>query len=166
MSEPPSNTWLPVLETNLSDDQIVAALDKAARRGRLPGLTTRGGGLFRADAYANPFEHAIEARSEREGDVTTLRFRLVMLVKVPVIYAVVLVLTAWPGLPLTDSMLSTYSDWYAQHVETWWWYVPSLVLCVPAVWGMVRKSRAAATESAREAIGKIAKELGARVVET
>lgn len=165
MSETPPNSWLPVLETNLSRDEIVEALDNAARRGRLPGFTTCGDGLFRADAYANPFEHAVEARAEAADGVTRLRFRLVVLAKIPVVFAAVLVLSAWPGLPLTDSMLSTYSDWYAQHVETWWWYVPSLVLCVPAVWGMAKKSRAAAGESAREAIGKIAAEIDARVVE-
>jgi hypothetical protein len=88
------------------------------------------------------------------GPQARVTFRLQLLRKMPFIFAVVLVLTLWPGLPLTQSMLVTYFSRYRwSEVITAAWYVPLTVL--PVLWWLpraVRKSRAEAAMAAKEQI--------------
>ena len=103
---------LPALTTGLGREEIVRRLDGAARRGKLAGFVARTGeDLFEVEAYSAPFDHVLVARLAG-GPEGRLTFRLRMLRKLPLIYAVVLVLSLWPGLPLTHSMLVTYFSWY------------------------------------------------------
>ena len=119
-------------------------------RGLCPVLLP-GPDLFEVEAYSAPFEHVLAARAEG-GPRTRLKFRLQMLRKAPLIFAAVLVVTLWPGLPLTHSMLVTYFSWYRlSEALTAAWYVPLTVL--PVLWWLpraVRKSRAEAGAAARE----------------
>jgi hypothetical protein len=149
---------LPALTTGLGPEEIVRRLDGAARRGKLAGFVPRSGeDLFEVEAYSAPFDHVLVARLTG-GPEARLAFRLRVLPKLPLIYAVVLVLTLWPGLPLTHSMLVTYFSWYRWGAGvTAAWYVPLSVL--PVLWWLpraVRKSRAEAARAAKEQVLRLA----------
>jgi len=155
---------LPSVRTALGTDQVLARLDSAARRGRLPGFARcTGENLFKVVAYGEPLDHDLFARAEGHGAAGfTLHFSLRMLRKLPIIFWVMTAVTVWPGVWLTDSMLRTYFDWY--RFATWMWYIPLTVLPIPWMWARwVGRSRTAAHESAVEQIASVAKELGGEV---
>jgi hypothetical protein len=78
------------------------------------------------------------------------------------------VLCVWPGLPITDSLLVTYSRTYETWVtsgwfRTWMWYVPLTVLSGPwALVGAMRKSRSTSSGHAFEQRARIAEAVGGR----
>lgn len=164
---------LPVLRTPLSVDAAVKRLDALSRQGKLAGFQSGSGGggsvggvVFRTEAFAEPFDRELLASVQQaDANGATFEFRLRLLPKMPLIFAVVIVLSIWPGVWLTDSMLRTYFSWYT--IETWWWYLPLTILpllwYVPSVW---KKSKRMAHESALEVIAKMAKELGAKDADT
>ena len=163
------------LPRDLAD--AIDRLTTASKRGRLAGFAAGGsiGEVFSTEAYANPFERrllvfhdagpAASTGVAEDQAAGTLRFELRLLLKMPIIWAVVLAVTVWPGLPLTDDILATYSDWYAANVETWWWYMPLMILSIPGVWKLWTRSAKEAHASALEMIGKIAAETGGNVIE-
>jgi hypothetical protein len=157
---------LPSLESPLSPETIVDRLDTLAKRGKLAGFQ-RGTPptLFEAAAFGTPFDYRLIARGTSVGGGTLLSFVLKLPPKVPIVYAVIVVLSIWPGVWLTDSMLRTYFSWYTLSMwGTCAWYVPLTILPLP--W-MYKKhfvgSRVAATADAAELIRKIAPEIDARV---
>jgi len=152
------------LRTSLRPSEILARLDHAARRGRLAGYRPLPDGSgFRALLYGEPFDHDLEARFESVDGETIIRFETRMRRKLPVIFAITIVLAVWPGLPLTDSLLATYFPAYPNQMwVTAAWYLPLTILPLPwMLLRMWRRSRAAAEEGARKRLGEIRGELGA-----
>lgn len=126
-----------------------------SKRGKLPGFAEISPTEFRADAFATPFDHSLTCRLEPVEGGTRLAFRVTMNRRMPWIYALVLLVTIWPGVWVTDSMLKTYFSWYT--IPTWWWYLPVSVLPIPWMWrSFIRKSTSAAETSAREIVADIA----------
>jgi hypothetical protein len=163
-SETPSpDAPLPTIRTALGREAVLERLEKAWRRGKLPGFRAVGPGLFRAEAYGNPFPSELIATPSEADGALELRFTTRMVWKLPAFFAVVLLLSLQPGMWLTDSMLVTYSDWYYAHIETWWWYLPMWVLSVPWMWKAAKKSRVGAQGEAHKAIAQIAKTIDAEV---
>lgn len=158
---------LPEVVTDHSPEQICALLDSAAMRGKLPGYESSEaeGELFRIGDFGTPFEGVLSARysaSAGEGGAGRLRFEARLKPIMPVVFAVVLAATVWPGVWLTDSLLHTYFGWY--NIPTWWWYLPLTVpFCPWVLWVAVKRSRASADAEGRELIGKVAAILGGRV---
>ncbi|MCK6476438.1 MAG: hypothetical protein L6Q35_06370 [Phycisphaerales bacterium] len=161
-SEAFGRSALPVLTTAKTPDEVVAIVRALAQQGKAPGFEVRPGG-FHLRAFGDPFDHRLEATVEgRHGSRISLAMRLVP--KLPLIFLVVAILTVQPGMWLTDSMLKTYSTWYASHVQTWWWYVPLVILPMPFMgWRMWKKSKVAAADHARELVERLAASLGATV---
>lgn len=129
-----------------------AVADKAqqlSRKGKLPGFERRGE-AFSFAGFGEPFDYIVSARPDAGG----VSFHGAMHRKLPLIFAVVIVLSIWPGSWLTDSMLRSYFTWY--NFEAWVtyaWYIPLTV--VPLLWiipRMMRKSRDAAYKHAQEQI--------------
>src|SRR5262245_28847731 len=88
---------LPGLATGLGRGEILQRLEAAAKRGKLAGFAARPGeDLFEVEAYSAPFEHVLVARMAGDRD-RRLTFRVQMLRKIPLIFAVVFVATLWPG---------------------------------------------------------------------
>jgi hypothetical protein len=139
----------------LSPDQILARLDEMARRGRLPDFRPcAGDALFAVCGLGYPFEHELIARATPNGSGTTLSFTLRMRCRMPLVAGIVLALTVWPGVWLTDSMLRTY--WEAYDFNTYLWYLPLTILPIPFGWvKAVRRSR----ESARHATADVTKKI-------
>jgi len=162
---------LPEIETSLGEGEILERLGTLSRRGKLPGFEHGGhAGLFSVAAFGTYFDRVLVGEADREGEGTHLRSRTVLPLKLPVAIGLVLALTVWPGVWLTDSMLATYWGWYGAQVArmgwlTYAWYLP---LMLPLPWMYKRalvRSNAASEASARELIGRVAGALDGRVVE-
>lgn len=160
-SSQPIPSALPDVRTSLAAPEVVERLERLSKRGKLPGFA-RGSGqvLFSVEAYATPFEGVVEAHAETTPQATLLRFSYRMLTRLPAIFAVICVLTVWPGVILTDSLMKTYFPAFTESVPTAWWYLPLTVLPFPWMWmSWLKKSRAMGIQSAQEQVAKISAEL-------
>lgn len=156
----------PRVRTRFAPDEIVARLDAAARKGRLPGFRpTSSRALFEVREIGHPFQAELLAHASRLDSEarTELAFELRIRPLLPFIFALMLALSIWPGIYVVDSMLRQYFSWYT--IPTWWWYLPLTVPTSPwAFWSALKKSRAAARAEAAELINKISAELHAETV--
>lgn len=154
---------LPKLATKLSPEQVVATLEAQAKRGKMPGFK-RGGepGAFSVAAFGEPFDrelHGVARAAPGGGAIVEFSLRLPM--KLPIVYVAIIIFTIQPGMWLTDSMLKTYWTWYLEHVKTWMWYVPLVVLPLPYIaWRQWTRSARASSESAHKAAQDIATAIG------
>lgn len=92
-------------------------------------------------------------------DITfTLRTRR----RLPTIFFVIVALTIWPGVLLTDALIPGAWGWW----PTWTWYLPLTILplpfFIPRLW---KKSRLGARTHADEQIARIAAALDADIRE-
>lgn len=168
---PPTGTdadLAPVWTEN-SPERAADLLEKLSKKGKLPGFERGGeGGLFSVDAQGTPFDRRLVGEaSERDGG-TVIAWRLVTPRKWPVGIAVVLALSVWPGLPVTDSLLQTYfpgsyGAWTSGWFKTWMWYLPLTVLPIPWFWtSTFKKVRASTMEHALETRAKIRDAIGGK----
>ena len=166
----PAPAPLPVLRTALEGGEILDRLDKASRRGKMPGFhrqTPDRPGLFWLEVFGKFFDRRLTARLEPapEGDQRLIRFSM-RSKRWPIwVFWVVVAITIWPGVVLTDSLLATYFSWYPREFwVTCVWYLPLAIVPVPwmwkAAWG---QSSAIADAEARQLIAKVAQHLGASV---
>lgn len=161
------NESLPAVETALDAAGVLAALERLAKRGKLAGFRRIDGRSFGATAFGTPFDRELvgDVEERQVGDLShrsVIRWRLAWKRKMPAVFAVALVVSVWPGLPLTDSLLSTYWGWYEgvtgpdRAFRTWMWYLPLTVPFVPLAWlGALKKSRAGSVEHAGETVEKV-----------
>ena len=158
------------IHTDLSPSVVVEQVRQMSRRGRLPGFSTAGDGLFSALAYGWSVLDQRMVCDADQGDQTVLRFHNVLPWKMPAVIAAMFAFTVWPGVWFTNEMLVTYWPWYLGHERTWpWltyaWYLPLAILPIPFVFrSSLRRSHVAAAESANELIERIATEIGGHVV--
>lgn len=157
VSDPNEKTSLPEVPTSHATDEIRARLRSLSKKGKLPGYEPdEPGAICSVAAHGVPFDSKLILRSG-EGSVV---FETRLLPTMPWVFAIVLIIAIWPGLPLTDSFLSSF-DWYMSimgsiGIDTWHWYLPLTVLPAPfAMRSAIRKSRSSARESALEQIEKI-----------
>ncbi|MBL0869452.1 MAG: hypothetical protein IBJ18_02630 [Phycisphaerales bacterium] len=136
-------------------------LEREARKGKLPGFERLSGPwCFEVEAYAVPFTGVMKARAEREGDRTVLRFETRISPKMPLIWLMILLVTIWPGLPLTENLIEAVgpAGWWRYTI---WWYLPLSVISLPwAIWSGLRRSKAMMHASAHTARSDIARALG------
>ncbi len=158
---------LPTIRTALSATEIVVRLDQAARRGKLPGFhKSSEAGLFVISDFGTPFESIMAARAQSQVNGTELAFELRIKPTMPWLFAAMLVITVWPGVWLTHSMLQTYfPSWYTiSFLLTCAWYLPLTVPFVPlGLLQAMRKSRTSARTEALDLIEKIRGLVGSAV---
>ena len=154
--------------TPLGEGKIAEKLAAMSQRGKLPGFEARSGG-FLALAYGWVYDFDLVAKFGAVEGVggTRIGFELLVKKKMPWIVAALLVVSVWPGVWITDSMLSIYFDWYPKEFwKTCVWYLPLAIIPIPWVWKTaMNRSRAEAEVSARELIERVATELGGSIVE-
>jgi hypothetical protein len=159
-----------VIRTKLSPEAVVEELNRAARRGKVPGLRADGSkrgatGEFEVSDFGRPFESVLHGRVTREGEESVIRFESRVKPLVPVIFVVILVVTVWPGILLTDSMLKMYFSWYT--IPTWWWYLPMTVPFSPwafmKAWKQSKGSAAAEGAEIVKAVGEVVGQGGGTV---
>ncbi len=147
---PPSAPVGPVASL-LAPAGVVEALDKTARRGKLSGFRVVPQG-FILEVFGAPFDERLECRvRSREGGsvIEPVRRRAL---RVPMIFAVVLILSVEPGRYFMDQLIPGEWGW----IDTRWWYYPLTVLPIPFMWRRLsRRSRAAADEHAGEQWAKV-----------
>ncbi|MFG0243711.1 MAG: hypothetical protein ACF8R9_13070 [Phycisphaerales bacterium JB054] len=158
-----------VVSSHLAKAEALKALERAGRRGRLPGFACLEGDAFRLDCDSIPFEHEIVARVVSGEKTAAGGCRFAMSVRrkrlMPTIFAATLILTVWPGVWLTDSLIATYWSAYGHWTEsmpwlTYAWYLPIAALPLPWVWkALVTKSASMARESARAQVDAVRSEL-------
>lgn len=153
------------IETGSTPACVIEVLTAMSKRGKLPGFEARSQTSAVADAHGTPFDSdlLIDAKADGEGAAVTLEVRLRR--KMPLIFVGILILTVWPGLPLTDSFLLGFG-WYERlmsgSLETWMWYLPLTIIPAPfAVRSSIRKSKLSGREHAIETSERIRAELGA-----
>lgn len=154
-----------------SPGAICDALERLSKRGKLPGFVRAGdGGLFSVDAQGTPFDRRLVGVAVEKDGRTELGWRLVTPGRWPIGIALVLALTVWPGLPITDSLLQTYfpasyGAWTSGWFATWMWYLPLTVLPIPWFWrSTFRKARESSLAHAIETREKIRDAIGAEDV--
>ncbi len=155
------DTSLPRLTTDLTPDEVIARLRKRSQQGKLPGFEHRGGHVFRVLAFGQPYDKeligSVSQCPERErGSSVRLSSRLLR--KLPFIVALVMILSSWPGVWVTHSLLITYFESYPQKMWiTCAWYIPLCVVALPALWKQYTRSVAEADKHAQETAEAIAR---------
>jgi hypothetical protein len=157
VSEAAENQSLPTLETDLSPEEIRSRLLKLSKKGKLPGFEQDvSGALCAVAAHGAPFDSKLLI--VHKGNALVFQCRMLPLM--PRIFAVLLIVAVWPGLPLTETFLTSF-DWYNSllgsiGMKTWHWYLPLTILPTPLAFrGALLKSRSSAHESVLEQIKKI-----------
>lgn len=153
--------WPPVLPdviVGLDGAEIRRRMEVASRRGRVPGVHLREGEtLFEVDGCGTPFEHHLVARGVEGASGTRVVFTLRRRMRVPLIFAALIVVSIWPGVYFMDQLIPGEWGW----IPTWTWYMPLMVVSAPWMWvSSVRKSRAIATEDAASLVERVRVELG------
>jgi hypothetical protein len=153
---PDPRTPLPSLPVSIGDDEIRARLARAARRGDLPGYHApaerSAGPLFTITDFGMPFESRLVARREAEA----IGFQIKLKPLLPAIFIALLLLSVWPGVWFTESMLETYFPDTLITNWVWWWYMILTVPFLPwAMWAAVKKSRTSARAEAERLLEKI-----------
>lgn len=146
------------MTTPLGNEEVVARLEAMSKRGKLAGFTRGGaeGASASFAAHGTPFEGRVLVRP----GAGSVGFDLWMPKKPALVFGVVLALTVWPGLPLSDSFLQGMV-WYERLTSgwfhTWMWYLPLTILPAPfTLRTAMRKSRATAMEHAKETVARVA----------
>jgi hypothetical protein len=156
---------LPDLAVPMSAEAVLARLDEAARRGKLPGYEPGGppGVLFRLECPGMPFEAWLDAGTVAlSPDGLTLRFSTRFKPLMPWVFVAILVLSVWPGVVVTESLIASIipgSFWR----WTWWWYLPLTILSAPWAWMVaMKRSRATIAAEAQLSIDALAQILGTK----
>lgn len=157
----PPGTSLPNVRTTLSSDEILRKLDAAARRGKLAGFTPGsaasgepGRPLFTVRDVGAPFDGEVVA-THATGE---LAFHTRLFPRLPTIFAIVLIVSVWPGVVLMESLMNVYVPSLGKY--TWWWYIPLTVVSgVPAMLGAMKKSRLALHDDALRVVESVDKAL-------
>jgi len=158
------------MRVSMGQAAALAKLGEASRRGKLPEYRPGGpdDALFSASALGHPFDRDLLAFVTSENkdaagrDSLRLSFALRWRKKMPVIFAVVMILTVEPGRYFLETMIPGSWGWGS----IMWWYYPLTIIPLPFAWlSFVRKSRATTLESARESYAAIGKILDAERVE-
>ncbi len=151
---------LPALHTDVPPAEVVDRLEKRAQKGKLPGFEREGAESCSVLVFAGLYDHRLRITPGSGGPIG---LELRMLRRMPAIVIGVLVLATWPGLPLTDSMLRIYFDWYdAWPIQTWWWYLPMMALCIPVVWKQISAARREALVEATKILAEVSPIIEAR----
>lgn len=146
---------------------VLRQLESAARRGKLAGFKPLPSpGLFEVEAWGTPFEGVLLARegAAAADGATSWSYSTRLRPAWPWGFGTALVLSVWPGVVLTESMLGAMlPGWTWLWGTTYWWYLPlSIVGGAWAMWVALKRSRASIHASAHEMAGKIDALLGER----
>ncbi|MHC4976573.1 MAG: hypothetical protein ACYTF7_08200 [Planctomycetota bacterium] len=132
-------------------------LEKLARKGKLPGYEALSDSSFRVDAFGVPFDADLIG-SITSRDPLTVSYSLRVRMKIPAIFAIVTLLTIWPGVAITDSLIPGEWGWW----PTAYWYLPLTIIPLPWLVVSLRKRTHQTTRAhAQEQIARICATLNA-----
>ncbi len=140
-------------------------LEKLSRRGKLAGFEKTSPTTFHAAAFGMLYDRLFVGEISPTETGSHLRMHTELKRTLPTVVAVVYLLTLWPGVLLTDSMLTTYFSWYPRATwVTYAWYIPLTLLAIPALRAQFRASQRAARAHGQETAQKIAKAIDAELI--
>ena len=118
------------------------------------------GDLFRVCAFGHPFDGVVIAEAVPSEQATRLRFRWRLAARPMIVFAVVLVLSVWPGSYFMDQAMIQFFPGARESVATWKWYIPFAIVSGVWAWAaVVRRTRRSVAESAHQLVGRIAAEV-------
>jgi hypothetical protein len=160
-----SRAWrepLPEVRVPILPEEVIRRLEKRSQRGELPGFRALGAqeGTMRVEvsAFGSHVDRVLAAQvaATEGGAIVTFQGRRIW--KVLWIVIIVFVLTLWPGVWLTHSMLITWFSWYRLNMwGTTAWYVPLTLIAIPGLLKALRASEQASWAHAHETIANIAR---------
>lgn len=162
-SETPHEAAGLTVRTTLAPKEAMSRLDRASKQGKLPGFEQRGERAFRALVYGEPFDRELLGTIGEGSSGSVIELRLRLLKKFPTIAIALVIVSIWPGVWLTDSMIQTYFPGYP---NSFWvtaaWYLPLTVIPLPwMLRSMWRKSEGIAREELDKTIAKIERAVSA-----
>ena len=157
----PGNADGELVDIRVPFDQATTlkTLGQAARRGKLPEFSNGGpeNALFRASALGQPFDRALVAWAEPDGDGIRLSFGLRWRKKMPILFVAAMVATVEPGRYFLELMIPGSWGWGS----IMWWYYPLTIIPIPFAWrAFMKQARRTTMESAQESHEAIRKILG------
>lgn len=151
---------LPAVCADAAPTAVVEALATASKRGRMPGFKRSGDSTFEAALFGAPFDRVLVGHAEPDGNGTRVRFSVRTPPLLPWIFAVLLIVSIWPGIVLVDHLIPGDWGWW----PTWWWYLPLTIIPTPFTWQWAMKKTDVSTYvSSQETLAAIAKEVGGRI---
>jgi len=152
----------PIVRAPIAPAEAMRGLDRASKQGNLPGFEQRGDDQFRALVYGEPFDRELLGTISGDANGCKIDSQLRLLKKMPVLSIVLVVVSIWPGVWLTDSMIQTYWSGYP---NSFWvtaaWYLPLTVIPLPwMLRSMWRKSEGIAREELVKTMAKIERAVG------
>ncbi|MFG0258355.1 MAG: hypothetical protein ACF8GE_10675 [Phycisphaerales bacterium JB043] len=135
----------------------LTTLESLAKRGKLPGYEARSDTSFRVDAFGNPFDADLLG-TIRSREPLTISFELRVRRTMPLVFSIITILTIWPGVLITDSLIPGEWGWWPTH----YWYLPLTI--IPTPWlaiSLARKTRTTTRAHAQEQIKAICASLDA-----
>lgn len=158
---PTPSSNLSFIETALPPAQVIDRLARESKRGRLAGFRSLGERSAAVTAFGGIYDYELIISPQSAGaSGSRVEFELRLLRKMPAIAIALFVVSIFPGLQLTHSMLSIYFSWYT--IQTWWWYLPLVLLSAPLMWKQFRGSQAEARRDAEATIEKLRPLLAAK----
>jgi hypothetical protein len=147
----------PTIGAPLAPGEAIKRLDRASKQGKLAGFARLDGDRFRTLVYGEPFDRELLGTIREQGDGCEISLELRLLKKMPSIAIAMVVVSIWPGVWLTDSMIQTY---FAGYPNSFWvtaaWYLPLTVIPLPwMLRSMWRKSEGIAREEFGKMVEKI-----------
>ncbi len=150
---------IPDLSVGLTAQEVVAFLERKSQQGKLPGFRRdpSSSTTFRLALYGAPYDRDLVVSVSPVSAGSTLRFRSHLKRTIPLVVIFTTIITFWPGVLLTDSLMSTwFPSWYPKQTwVTWAWYFPLCLLMIPALLKQYRASERASAEHLRETIAKL-----------
>jgi hypothetical protein len=152
----PSDVWDRMDLPTGGEARLAALAKDLSKAGKLPGYRAGAGAdLFAFHGFGEPWDYEVRAIAAGER----VEFRPRILRKAPLLFAIICVLSIWPGAWLTDSMLKAYFSGYSWN--TYLWYLPLTILPIPPVaWRMWTRSKRAAYEHVREKVAMLREAVG------
>jgi hypothetical protein len=153
---------VPTLRVAMGAPAVLDALLRRSQQGKLPGFrradsTASGPPGFVVDIQGTIYDRDLIGSIHPALGGSEIRFTSRLRRRLPWIVIVVTVLTFWPGVLLTDSLLTTWFSWYPKQMwVTAAWYLPLCVLTIPVLWKQYKASEKAAEAHLRETLAKLA----------
>lgn len=144
------------MDSTGTKQSVQSTLDSLAKKGKLPGFESLSAESFKVDAFGNPFDADIVA-TVRSTEPLIIDFELKIRRTMPLVFILVTLLTIWPGVLITDSLIPGEWGWW----PTMYWYLPLTILPLPFVTRtIVRSTRTTTRTHAQKQIKSICEATG------
>ncbi len=148
----PSLSTIPSVRSQRSIAECLRALDQLSRKGKLPGYEPRGSDAFKVSLFGEPFDRDLIGSMKSLANGCEISFQTSLRMKAPLILAISIIVSIWPGVELMDALIPASWGW----IDTWMWYMPLMIvplpIFLPVMW---RKSNKAAADHLGEQLERI-----------